>query len=1147
MAYPVTWDDDSIADGNTVESDSNWERYDSGSSTTALSDEHDDHSNGAAGQQVIDASAADPNRHWMLWATDIEPSTHVKVSTYVWPDLWESGGTRNEGGLFVRMPTNTSAADSDIDCYYVRILAADNNVDNDDEFLLEICVVTNNVVGTAFASVDGLTTGTWSGGSAMKAMLLEVEVENVAGRPTFTVTVDGTEEITAAADTADTYTSAGYSGRVLLRAASSFEEQPFVQDFTAENLATTIVSVDSVLNLQVTSGDTLAGEPLGTVGVVVGDISSLTAVDSKWTERIHVTGYLYEIIDDSAAEDFSNKDLVILSSSVDDATIGTDWIPHGTSTPVVVHNPELWDEWGLSTSAFTTAFDSGREFTYVNGHHIQLPFTITIVTIIPFSTARTDQLAHFIHTDLVGEPEIVASTNFFDTTRGSTYLWETGSTLDGTDITNPVLLFGHGYVSSNVPNLNADYDSVLDGIITSLIDGNIIATNDNRFSYAPLNGALANEINALAPMVQTNPTAVSSFTALDADVVVAESNVVSPLPSITLSALVGQIGTIPTGSTSFTALDADVSTSEVNIPNAPEITFDGLDPTIATYPTAGLDIIGHDSQIQSNPTTSLTFSTSDPQIRSNPGISLTIVTLDANISTIPTSGLSISVLAYQIQAVNPAHADMVGLPPQIQTNPAGGLSFDGLEAQILIAEDNTIDSPAALTFSGLDFRVITNVTPNLDIRGLDSSIQTNPSTGLSIQSLDHRIWILSTASLTIATKSIGVGVPFAISANEVSIDALDPQIQTTPTTNITLDARDADIRTIPIANVSIQGLEPKIGTPRAVASISGLDPGLGLGILSETGDMSIAGPVATIRVGVTVSPPTANLDIATGSQDILTGYSDVPDLENMIFTALDPTTITEIVLNIIPDLEALTITALNPNIVLSINSPLSNIALSALAPIIGAGVTVSVDTTPDLGIVSLSADLFTSFLAPVGLLQIASPNPTIRSGSKILIDTALLEFDTSNPALLSGFGFLLTSADAGVIINVPEPTVRSGTTAVVDLVNLSIETYLPLINGLLENVGLIEIKTGNSNIVDVGNEVSLTVYITATGTLYDPGDVYFSYYKKGTGGSAIRRMAFSAGEITRVSEGIYNVIVPPALTRNLVKGKYVVQWTADIK
>ncbi len=232
MPWPIDWDDDDVADGDNIETDPSWARAHDGI-RFQRSDEHDDHSfGGASAALVSDANNPSIDAHMTIWTPDIEPSTHIKISTYVWPDRQEDGG-RNAAGLILRKPTTGISFPDDIDFYRIRIRAGDNFVDFDDEFLLELDMIANDST-TFLASATDLTTGVWS--DSKTAMLLEVEVENVAGDPVFTITVDGTVEITYT-DTVATYTSVGFSGRYLGRFSSGTDEQPFVQDFTAEDLS----------------------------------------------------------------------------------------------------------------------------------------------------------------------------------------------------------------------------------------------------------------------------------------------------------------------------------------------------------------------------------------------------------------------------------------------------------------------------------------------------------------------------------------------------------------------------------------------------------------------------------------------------------------------------------------------------------------------------------------------------------------------------------------------------------------------------------------------------------------------------------------------------------------------------------------------
>lgn len=239
MAWPIDWNDDSVSDGSAVSTATEWNVY-HGGSATATSDEHNDHSFGGSGKQVIDASTQDGSPHWMIY-DDAEPSTSIKLSTYCWPDSNNSGIVA-QTGLLLRMVDNTPTADADIDGYIVRIMGAGT----DDEFDLELLSVTNATT-TLLTSVAGLTTGTWS--ISKTAMLLEVEVYNNGdGNPVFTVRVDGTVEIDEYEDTSATYTSAGYSGRYLHRPTSSTHVQPFVEDFTAGELLTPVLLAESVDN-----------------------------------------------------------------------------------------------------------------------------------------------------------------------------------------------------------------------------------------------------------------------------------------------------------------------------------------------------------------------------------------------------------------------------------------------------------------------------------------------------------------------------------------------------------------------------------------------------------------------------------------------------------------------------------------------------------------------------------------------------------------------------------------------------------------------------------------------------------------------------------------------------------------------------------
>jgi len=94
-------------------------------------------------------------------------------------------------------------------------------------------------------------------------------------------------------------------------------------------------------------------------------------------------------------------------------------------------------------------------------------------------------------------------------------------------------------------------------------------------------------------------------------------------------------------------------------------------------------------------------------------------------------------------------------------------------------------------------------------------------------------------------------------------------------------------------------------------------------------------------------------------------------------------------------------------------------------------------------------------------------------------------------------------------------------------------------------IELIDISNLDDNVAHSGEEVTITVSAINDGNLYDPSDISLIFYRRGAGGNLSSRLSYSNGEISRISKGIYSYTIPSSMTNNLIKGKYIVQWTID--
>ncbi len=93
---------------------------------------------------------------------------------------------------------------------------------------------------------------------------------------------------------------------------------------------------------------TFTPTPVGEAILVVGDPSSLNAVDTAVRDRLQALNFIVSVVDDNVitAPDAEMKDLVFVSDTVDAATLGSNLLV--ARVPIIVSKSELYDEMGMT-------------------------------------------------------------------------------------------------------------------------------------------------------------------------------------------------------------------------------------------------------------------------------------------------------------------------------------------------------------------------------------------------------------------------------------------------------------------------------------------------------------------------------------------------------------------------------------------------------------------------------------------------------------------------------------------------------------------------------------------------------------------------------------------------------------------------------